>query len=124
MQLAVGNGLRPHYLPPLERVEAISEGSLSSEYWSPFLSDRSWFVSGDIVDSAGNVVSELDLQALCSSAGKAVIPCLESHGFLNRVRYHPADRFWTFQAIEAAIFLVPATALLGITVWVVRRRMH
>jgi hypothetical protein len=42
----------------------------------------------------------------------------------NKVRFHPADRFWTFQAIEAAIFLGAAVPLLGLTVWVVRRRMR
>jgi hypothetical protein len=36
--------------------------------------------------------------------------------------YQPADRFWEFQGIEAAIFLVIAAALVVLTVvWVLRR---
>jgi hypothetical protein len=31
-------------------------------------------------------------------------------------------RFWTYQAIEASIFLTLAVVLLGLTIWVVRRR--
>ncbi|MCI0437567.1 MAG: hypothetical protein L0177_00360 [Chloroflexi bacterium] len=124
VQVSVGEALRPHYLAPLEQTETISGSSLSSEYWSPFLPDRAWFISGDIIDRAGNVVSETDLQAMCGNVGKNVIPCLESHGLMHKFRFHPADRFWTFQAIEAAIYLGAAVPLLGLTVWVVKRRMR
>lgn len=37
--------------------------------------------------------------------------------------YHPADRFWLFQAIETALFLGLAAGLLGFTFWWVTRRM-
>jgi hypothetical protein len=37
--------------------------------------------------------------------------------------YQPADRFWTFQGIEAAIFVVLALALLALTLWWMRHRI-
>ena len=40
------------------------------------------------------------------------------------VAYQPADRFWTFQAIETALFVVLALALAGACVWVVRHRLN
>ncbi len=40
------------------------------------------------------------------------------------VAYQPADRFWTFQAIETALFVVLALALAGGCAWWVRHRMR
>jgi hypothetical protein len=35
----------------------------------------------------------------------------------------PAERYWTFQGIEAAIFGLLALALVALTVWWVRHRI-
>jgi hypothetical protein len=40
-------------------------------------------------------------------------------GFLS---YQPADRYWTFQGIEAGIFLVLAAALIAVTALTLLRR--
>ena len=37
--------------------------------------------------------------------------------------YQPSDRFWTFQGIEAAIFVALALALLALTLWWMRHRI-
>lgn len=42
----------------------------------------------------------------------------------DAITFHPADRFWAFQAIEAAIFLGMAAMLMALTVWVVSKRMR
>ena len=40
---------------------------------------------------------------------------------LATIYYQPAERFWTFQAIEAAIFIVPSALLLAVAArWVLR----
>jgi len=49
-------------------------------------------------------------------------PCFAAHGYEGFLKYQPANRFWAFQGIETAIFLVVAIALLGITFWVLNRR--
>jgi len=36
--------------------------------------------------------------------------------------YQPADRFWTFQAIEATIFTALAILLAGVVVLLLRRQ--
>ena len=41
----------------------------------------------------------------------------------NLELFHPASRFWTFQAIETAIFLGLALVLAVATVWWIRRRL-
>ncbi len=40
----------------------------------------------------------------------------------NVVTYQPADRFWTFQLIEAGIFVALTAAALGATIWLLYRR--
>ncbi len=40
----------------------------------------------------------------------------------NVITYQPADRFWTFQFIEAGIFLALTTTALGATIWLLHRR--
>jgi hypothetical protein len=40
----------------------------------------------------------------------------------NIVTYQPADRFWTFQFIEAGIFVALTAAALGATIWLLHQR--
>lgn len=47
---------------------------------------------------------------------------LLDHGVIRRLAYQPADRFWAFQAIEAAIFTGLAALLAFLTLWRVRTR--
>ena len=46
---------------------------------------------------------------------------LSSHDAFALSFYHPADRYWLFQSIEAAIFLGLSLVLVLATVWLVRR---
>jgi hypothetical protein len=47
---------------------------------------------------------------------------LAERGVFRRVGYHPADRYWPFQAIEAAIFTGLAALFALLTFWRVRTR--
>jgi hypothetical protein len=40
----------------------------------------------------------------------------------NAYLYQPADRFWTFQFIEAGLFVALTAAALGATIWLLHRR--
>jgi hypothetical protein len=40
----------------------------------------------------------------------------------NTWLYQPADRFWTFQSIEAGLFVLITAAALGATIWLLHRR--
>jgi hypothetical protein len=42
----------------------------------------------------------------------------------NLVTYQPPDRFWTFQSIEAGIFVALTAAALGATIWLLHRRAN
>ena len=41
---------------------------------------------------------------------------------VNTYLYQPADRFWTFQFIEAGLFVLLTAAALGATIWLLHRR--
>jgi hypothetical protein len=47
--------------------------------------------------------------------------CIQRLGLSMSETFHPDSRFWTFQAIESAIFLVLAAALVAFVVWRVKR---
>lgn len=38
------------------------------------------------------------------------------------ITYQAADRFWTFQFIEAGLFVLLTAAALGATIWLLHRR--
>ncbi len=58
---------------------------------------------------------------LCVRLGSNYDKCLAAHGIQFGTTYQPASRFWILQWSEAAIFVVMAAALFGITLWAVRR---
>jgi hypothetical protein len=50
--------------------------------------------------------------------GDWVVNAGHGHG----ITYQPADRFWTFQFIEAGLFVALTAAALAATIWLLRRR--
>ena len=118
--------LREHYMAAKSVVFGLSSSS-------PLIrSGDDWVLSSNMVDRAGHVVSNFGglevgflarqcpamVQAGSKGSGDLKIQCFERLGLRNAEVFHPADRYWTFQAIEAAIFLA-LTALL--VVYIVRR---
>jgi hypothetical protein len=97
-----------------------------------------WQVSAQTLDSAGRVVSNgIGLQfdkvtascpGLASPLGaglpnqSAMQDCIRRAGIHVVAAYQPADRYWTFQAIEAALFVALAGGLMVLSVWWVRSR--
>jgi hypothetical protein len=47
---------------------------------------------------------------------------MTAHGYHQLSSYQPASRFWAFQGIEIAIFVVLAAALVALAYRMVRRR--
>jgi hypothetical protein len=94
--------LRPYFLPPLT---AQMESVCSLRACPPL---------------GGPVAKGLILQK--TPLGKPVVggDSVLVHGL---VLYQPSSRFWTFQGIEAAIFVTLALALLMLTLWWLRHRI-
>jgi hypothetical protein len=116
--------LRPLYQPALTLISSPNQASAT-------VARVDWVVSRGWVDSLGHHLSDAQVFGAClpqnpNDAGatkNAVFDCIASHGWKEYVSYQPADRFWTFQAIETGIYVVLAVGLLALTIWWVQRRI-
>ena len=116
LRVAIANYVRPHYLAALTKVVTFTAASTG-------IGGSSWTLHTTVVDASGRNVNQrgglfATMPSACRSlvAGPArrdqVLSCLDAHGFRQRIVYQPANRFWTFQGIEAAIFVVLAVGLV------------
>lgn len=114
-RLAVFEFLRPHFLAPLHRtVSADDSGRRIGD----------WVLSDTLVDAGGRTVGtgREDLAVLhAQHAGIDPHTYLLTLGWKRLITYQPSGRFWTFQLIEAGLFVALAAAVLGVTLWLVRR---
>src|SRR3712207_7871293 len=71
-------------------------------------------------DAAGRRLGSTEyyeLEAAADRAGANLNQFLHGRGIQQFTVYHPADRFWTFQLIEAALFVAVAAVLIGVVGW-------
>ncbi|MFD4638297.1 ABC transporter permease subunit [Lentzea sp. NPDC058436] len=112
---------RPAYATPLTTTEAIPVGSKDR---ASGVAD--WVIERGYADATGRRLSSTEhseLEAAADRAGTDLDRFLHARGVQRFEVYHPADRFWTFQIIEAALFVGVAAVLIGVVVWRVRRRV-
>lgn len=114
-RLIVAEFLRPHFLAPLHRVVIGTD---------PIPQTGGWVLSDTLVDAVGRQITagREDLAVLhAQHAGIDPQTYLVTLGWKRVVAYQPAGRFWTFQLIEAGIFVTLAAAVVLATLWLVRR---
>lgn len=122
--------VRPHLIPPAHAIQPLSAMS-----WNGYgdtgnghlilqpasisgLLPGAWLTASQPVDAAGAPVTMVP--PACVSASN-FLPCLQSHGVRMAVTYQPASRYWAFQWLETAIFLILAAGLGASCYWRVRR---
>ena len=107
--------LRPRFLPPLHRsVVATESGRHAGE----------WVLSDTLVDAGGRQITAVreDLAILhAQQAGIDPHEYLVTLGWRRTISYQPPGRFWTFQALEAGLFVALALLVVAVAVWYVRR---
>jgi ABC-2 family transporter protein len=114
-RLVVGRFLRPHYLTPLHEKLTGIDARVHS---------RDWVLSNSLVDAVGRrIATGREDLAILHAQNARIDPqeYLLSLGWRRAVSFQPADRFWIFQSIEAAIFIGLAAAIVLVTLWFVRR---
>jgi hypothetical protein len=99
VRIVVSVYLRPHYM------KAVTNTLEAGVPWRP--ASGSWMLSRNIVDASGHAVTgPLKVPAECVAAPRAgVQSCLDGLGFHDVVKYHPASQYWTFQWMEAGLYL-------------------
>jgi hypothetical protein len=114
---------RPNFQPPLTWDVGTNRGAFDS---SPL-----YIGTQEMIDLAGHPVgvtrwSEILNQCSATIRGDnsaaALHNCLLDHGVRVVQLYQPESRFWLFQSIEAAIFVVLAAALLVVAYKLVMRK--
>lgn len=85
-----------------------------------------WVVSNSgMEDASGQEVGHTAMYSQCLQASSinATAACLAGHDLHVEVSLQPADRYWTFQWYESAIFAALAAALAGLCFWRIRGRL-
>ncbi|MDX8032322.1 ABC transporter permease subunit [Lentzea sp. BCCO 10_0856] len=120
--------LRPNYQEPHRLVELVAADD-PADPGNPRMSTGShldWTISTGYVDSSGRPLSLYDSVMMYSAAEKQGVKFsayLHERGVQQWIEYQPAERFWTFQLVETAIFTGLAAALLALVVWRFKRRV-
>jgi hypothetical protein len=115
VRLAVANFLRPRYMAP----EHDTATGLT-----PNTHAHDWVLSNSLVDAVGRQISAARENLAIEHAQNAGVDAQEyllSLGWRRAVSFQPADRFWTFQVIEAAIFVGLAVLIVIATLRLVQR---
>jgi ABC-type transport system involved in multi-copper enzyme maturation permease subunit len=122
LALATALYLRHHYLTPIVTSVLNVPGS-------------AWVISQQWLAKGGQPVSRSVLghvleQGAPQLAGKGGVPqslstwqYLVQRGYTQLTTYQPASRFWSFQWIEGGWLVALSVLLVGVTVWLVRRRI-
>ncbi len=118
--------VRPHLLP----AETVTR-SLDALLGAPGRSSAAsggWILSRSTVGPTGARVNGID-QALArackltrADGPSQIAACARRAGFHEIVKLQPADHFWPLQAVETALFLGFAAALVGACFWWIRHR--
>ena len=114
-RLIVLTFLRPSFLSPLHRTVVASDVGRQA---------GDWVLSDTLVDAGGRQITAAreDLAVLhAQQAGIDPHTYLVTLGWKRIISYQPGGRFWTFQLIEAGIFVALAALVVAATLWLVRR---
>ncbi|MEV6719159.1 ABC transporter permease subunit [Lentzea sp. NPDC051208] len=114
---------RPAYATPLTTTEPIPVGGSKGQAGHR---SADWVIEHGYADATGRRLSSTEyyeLEGAADRAGTNLDQFLHAQGIQQFRVHHPADRFWTFQLIEAALFIAVAAVLIGVVVWRVRRRV-
>ncbi|MFC6016195.1 ABC transporter permease subunit [Plantactinospora solaniradicis] len=124
--------VRPHLRPPVsvtqpmtaETVRNLSSMKADATVRGVQIPDA-WVVShGELLDSDGEPVEPTRYHECVLLGPDAVPECLASLDLHVEGSYHPADRYWSFQWLESAIFLALSVLLMGFGLWRVQGRFR
>jgi hypothetical protein len=117
-RVVVAVALRPRYLPQQRRSFPVVTTAETNQLAGD------WVVSRGVFSAQGAKLSPgSGTQATCEPADAARCVAEYGAGAYNQELFQPADRFWLFQGVETALFVLLALVLLATAVRLVRRRL-
>ena len=81
-----------------------------------------WVFSNQTITPAGHVFVLAGVPVCESGTQRQCDAWLAAQRLRRQISYQPASRFWAFQGIETAIYLVLALVLAGFCVWRIQPR--
>lgn len=114
LRVLVGLFLRQDFMAPITRILPINVSRVTGR------TAQVWWLASYITSPSGrSSETGIRVPVACQTlfGSKQFQPCLTAHGYHRILTYQPADRFWTFQAIEAGIFALLAAVLLLAAYW-------
>jgi hypothetical protein len=113
VRLAIEEWLRPHYQTAITTVDSGDGQPVGA-----------WQFRSDLMHNGHVVLGPINVPASCEGVAtrEQMTACMARNGYHVTVTYQPANRYWTFQWIEAGIFVAISAALVALTVVLVRRR--
>jgi ABC-type transport system involved in multi-copper enzyme maturation permease subunit len=131
-ELAWVKWVRPHLISPLVVKTALtsnfSELITGSQVGGPMTltgdwhSASAWLLSNQTVTPAGHVFTGPTTSACEGNNFQACTAWVASKHLSQLVTFQPGSRFWAFQGIETAIFVLLAVALAVFCAWRIRAR--
>lgn len=128
VRLPVEFWLRQHYQSPVTRlIQPTANMTMGPNSTPTSPGAPRWILSQGLVYKTGKAPSPSLQNQIYEKLSGFHSPgtgsaYLRGLGLYRKIVYQPADRFWTFQIIEAALFIGLAAALLGMTTWLLHRR--
>jgi len=107
--------VRPHFLAPLHRAVLATDSGLVP---------GDWVLSNTLVDGGGRQITAAREDLAVTHAQLAGIDphtYIVTLGWKRLITYQPASRFWTFQLLEAGLFVGLAALIVLVALWLVRR---
>jgi hypothetical protein len=107
--------VRPHFLTPLHRVVVAGDTGRQA---------GDWVLSDTLVDGGGRQISAAREELAVLHAQQAQIDphtYIVTLGWKRLISFQPAGRFWTFQLLEAGLFVALAALVIVVALWLVRR---
>jgi hypothetical protein len=124
IRIVVEFNLRPNYQPQIVVTWPFAQGSnmsLGQDHPPITLGKEDWQIGNGFLDAQGNRTNGIRCNIPNATSP---LQCAQAGGYRgNYLAYQPASRFWTFQWIETGIYFAISLLALGVTVWVVRRRI-
>ena len=117
-RIAVAVLARPRFLPPLRRSFPVVTAAEPDRLLGDWVISRAVYSAQGVKLTPGG-----GSQALCDPGNAAACLAKYGPGAYNLEIYQPAGRFWLFQGLEVALFVLLAVLLLVAAVHWVRRRI-